>query len=442
MSWQDFLATTALLHDLHDKVAEPGSSEKSTPPIDRPTLKNGYWLTLGLAILEYLREREEDENQTMLPLSEFFAYYSRLYPNVTLEDVRYVVSILSSSRAIAFLTDEQILIPEENTALLLHPPHSLSLMGLTSTGRRAIGLSKSLSDGRFTDLTAQQLHRLIEDGDYVNSLKVCKGLSTNLRDLGRAITSLLEQAADSELRDSFLKFGPRYESTIIETGKIIRSASIALESLEEDDQAADVILELEGSLEKLDTSIERIRRSFVELLRKLNTGELHYQGHYRFDLVLEKWITDQRDDVSTFEQLAAFTSPQLFNAPIIDPLEISHTLSPTTELQEVGSYMMPSPVSDTPTTPVWLQQLFEKHRSYLKARLPQGPLSLSELLTDETFSITDLPHAVALIGATFNISEEFGKVGVALASEQSSLSGPTFRVTFDDIIIYEEKGDS
>lgn len=114
MTWRSFLGCAAPLVSLHDSDVLPGPSRKVARERERPGRTNAYWLDLGLRLLTFLQEKEERDNEAMVPLEEFLgALQAAGVQDVSLEDARFVAQRLSQPTTVMFLSSAGNLAPAE-----------------------------------------------------------------------------------------------------------------------------------------------------------------------------------------------------------------------------------------------------------------------------------------------------------------------------------------
>lgn len=444
MSWNSFLTASLRINDLHNKNVTPSKKEKTAQSPDRPVYENAYWLDLGVSLLEFLREQETNNNDMIL-VSDFHDHIRDLKPSVTIEDIRYVISVLSSSRALGLLDSKLQLCTEENTALLYRPPNSLAIVGLSDTGRKAIGFSKVAVDNRYTDHAADRIHRLIEDREFQEAVTTCKGLSNSIREIGQIITSILEQSCSSDLRDGFIKNGDRFNESLKATGEIIRNAFLTLDTIISDDELyleyEEEINEIEKALKVLDETTERTRRRFLNLLKRINTEDFSYKGHYRFDLLISHLLADCSFSPTILDKATELLCPAIRQVPVVDPVHLLSSVQVKSQ-SAISENLVIKISDDEPEVPDWLIGLLNKHQEFLRSQLKNGPVPLSEILNGEDLSPQNMVEAMALIGATMNINESIKGVSFKLMNDRQHYENDTFTMIYDDIALTEIADDT
>lgn len=384
MTWRSFLGCASSLVSLHDSDVMPGETRKSAREREKPTKTNAYWLDLGVCLLTFLQEKEERDNETMVPLESILDHFRAVgHADVTLEDVRYVAHRLSQSTTIMFLSPSGAVDPVE-TALLLRPHDSLAAVRLSPAGREALGYSISLADTEFADLDAQKMRRLIEDGQYVRAREACSALLSCLRSTGHAITEADERLGANDLRDHFIRSGTSYAASIAKTQGIVHEI-LAFVELQLDEKLKNesylALLGLQEDMRTLLTACQRLDRHLARLLRRLNERPAASTRMFRFDHLLAHWLVSAVPNDEVVAAMADVTAPSQLE---IVPLDVAllQGVVPVPPAPAAPETVVLRPLTPPPdgVSEARLAALVDAYAQHVSENVNGAPLSLFALL--------------------------------------------------------------
>lgn len=230
MDWIPLIASTVRLIDLHDsdRVAGESASRFNLYRETRPGNGDGLWLDVGLTIIEYLRERENEVAGGFVSGSELQDTLVERIAGLTREDVGFVLSALTVPAEIWFIerletgsrpvnsTKETNLVERSRTA---------DAYRLSPAGRTSAGLAANVRDIAYIAGSAKNLLTAIKAKDFLKITELSSSIIDVLRAFRQEIESRRECGRRDEVQEFFILRGEVIREQIEEAAQILFEAN-------------------------------------------------------------------------------------------------------------------------------------------------------------------------------------------------------------------------
>ncbi|HYD62827.1 MAG TPA: hypothetical protein VEC35_20910 [Noviherbaspirillum sp.] len=229
MDWIPLLAATARLLDMHDSTRASGDSTHlfNLYREVRSGHPDGLWLDVALTTIEYLRARESEVIGGFVSGAELAGELHRKIPSLTAEDIRFVLSALTTPSEIWFVERSDIVqrpLKSTKDTNLVERSRSADAYRLAPAGRTAIALAANVRDIAYIAGSAKNLLTAIRAGDFWKITELSTAISDVLRSFRFDIESRRESGQHDELREFFLQRSEIIREQIAEAAHILVQA--------------------------------------------------------------------------------------------------------------------------------------------------------------------------------------------------------------------------
>ncbi|MEN9478647.1 MAG: hypothetical protein RLZZ298_42 [Pseudomonadota bacterium] len=212
MDWIPLIGSTVRLIDLHDsdRVAGESASRFNLYRETRRGNRDGLWLDVGLTIIEYLRERENEVTGGFVSGSELQDTLVERIAGLTRENVGFVLSALTVPAEIWFverLETENRPINSTKETNLVERSRTADAYRLSPAGRTASGLAANVRDIAYIAGSAKNLLTAIKASDFWKITELSSSIIDVLRAFRQEIESRRESGRRDEVQDFFMQRG-------------------------------------------------------------------------------------------------------------------------------------------------------------------------------------------------------------------------------------------
>ncbi|MHB1175448.1 MAG: hypothetical protein ACYCZJ_10030 [Sulfuriferula sp.] len=230
MDWIPLIASTVRLIDLHDsdRVAGDSASRFNLYRENRPGNHDGLWLDVGLTIIEYLRERENEVAGGFVSGAELQETLTERIAGLTQEDVGFVLSALTVPAELWFVerldTGSRPINSTKETNLI-ERSRTADAYRLSPAGRTAAGLAANVRDIAYIAGSAKNLLTAIKARDFWKITELSSSIIDVLRAFRLEIESRRESGRRDEVQEFFVKRGEVIREQIEEASQIMLEAN-------------------------------------------------------------------------------------------------------------------------------------------------------------------------------------------------------------------------
>lgn len=457
MDWIPLIAATVRLVDLHDsdRTAGDSASRFNLYRETRPGNGDGLWLDVGLTIIEYLRERENEVTGGFVAGSELQEILIERVAGLSQEDVGFVLSALTVPAEICFVerldTGSRAINSTKETNLV-ERSRTANAYRLSSTGRTAAGLASNVRDIAYIAGSAKNLLTAIKANDFWKITELSSSIIDVLRAFRQEIESRRESGRREEVQDFFIKRGDVIREQIEEAAQILLEANefLSLASTRND------FLTWAAKMDELGKpsfghgyAIEHLRRvagqtlrlleSFTQLVEEsISLASEPFQPISFIDLSTA--LASKPFQESLYIALIRSFGPTQYKQPMPCPFDFFGIIEPerTADAREEDT-------DDEGTEDFGIRAIdfVAEHSAAIVAELRKGPLSLIDALqrgwirmnTDGTSDISTLIGTYcdpSMLGADLNISVRLGDQREVFMIEQVG------SLTFNELVMVVE----
>lgn len=458
MDWIPLIASTARLIDLHDsnRTAGHAASQYDLYRETRAGNQNGLWLDVGLTVIEYLRERENEVVGGFVSGTEVREALQKRITGLTDEDVRFVLSVLTTPAELWFVermdnggrpinsTKETNLVERSRTA---------DAYRLAPAGRTATGLAANVRDIAYIAGSAKNLLTAIKARDFWKITELSSAIIDVLRAFRLEIESRREGGRLNDVQTFFKERGEVIKEQIEEATEILMEASefLSLQSTRIEFQA------WIGAMDRIGKpsfghgyAIEHLRRvagqtlklleSFTQLVdESLTVDGTVYQTVSFIDLSTS--LAAQPFQERLYSALICSFGPTSLRQPmpcifdffgIVEPRQIIDTRE-----EDIDAH-------GTEDIGVRAISFVAEHGAAILTELRRGPLSLTDALKHEwiklgSSGVSDLSALIgtycdpSMLGADLNIVVRLGSGRDVFENDAIG------RLTFDNLVMVMEE---
>jgi len=286
MDWIPLIAATARLIDLHDSTRVPGESANQFNLYRevRSGHPDGFWLDVGLMVIEYLNAREGEVMGGFVSGAELSEALRTPIGRLTVEDVRFALSALTTPAELWFVErSETASRPLKSTkeTNLVERSRTADAYRLAPAGRASVALAANVRDIAYIAGSAKNLLTAIKARDFWKITELSSAIIDVLRTFRLEIESRRESARQDEIRAFFLDRSEIIREQIAEAAQILLQANDALsqQSTREEFQVWADAMERAGkpsfghgyaieSLRQVATQTLKLLESFTQLVEE------------------------------------------------------------------------------------------------------------------------------------------------------------------------------
>lgn len=386
------MTSAVRLVDLHDSGHTP-HAQPVAPSEQRAGNGDGLWLDLALQLLEYVRERDAEVNESWVPLDEFWAHVRTRHPHLLEQDIQFVVTTLSTPCTMTLLrdvpgADRPAPYATKDTALLERPAHRMTdRCRLTQTGRLAVALSRAGQSWLYAHHDAEKIISAIKYGEFELVPTHCAYVAQSIRNFGHEITRALERPGTDVLLMTFLEREQNYREAI---GKVQAAVEAATELLSVNEIRARLddwlathhdcdlsLYTLHRSLVRLMQSVERLGRHFADFIARVTSQNRETIGGVRFDK-LAIYLAHNPPSPGTLSSCLKAVGPWTITTSCVAPEELVGSLSG--ELSAAPPEDMTFDDEVVTEVPSCMERFLSAYRDQILTALQAGPLSLQSAI--------------------------------------------------------------
>jgi hypothetical protein len=448
------VATVARLLDLHNSRRERGSRSTTVSQQPQVSAAAGYYLWLGLQTIQLLHRHAKQGSSGPVPVARLNEELSEKIGDVARSDLEYCLSFLSLEREIRYLDPSSL--PAEVHRVTQTPTQILRFdkrfgqVRLSDAGRLLMRISALHQDWLYEDKDVERIPASIERGVFEDIPRICDEVIGNLRALNERLTEIEESPTFESLRAEFEERGRQYREMLNMAGIALTRAltllaSPAIRERFERWRSFRSIedLELEDALSYVEAvlhALHSLERHFVEFIKNIQSRRRAPLGVVRFQEVGERLVYSAPSHqvlLNLFADLGPWRARSVWFHPVdfIGRADLRSGLTVTS-----GAVYEERPAE---TAQERFQSFLERNRSWMLARLREGPVALSDLVrkTDLVFSEGESP---ASFFGVFSLPDEIadGEVNivVGLSGTRMDVTIGALRLRGDDPVIWIDGG--
>ena len=394
--WIHLLASTLRLVDLHDSNHERHSENTGFAPGSRTGLGDGYWLDIACQLLEFLLEEDYRTNGQYIPQVRCLNHLQAHIPELTADDIAYVANVLSTPSELHFRKLEEqpdqrsmVSVASTKRTALLEKQSQVGHIRLSQPGRQSVTLSRQVDDILYSEHDAAKIVSAITRSDFDRIPDICDSILLSIRGLTQEIRRIRENPALEGKLESFRSNRKHYDVAVRNIQATIldcQSQFLRPEVRERFDQWAES-QDYEWDLQMINQSftrilgaLENLNRRLTDLLRDIAEGRIQSMGVIDFNKAALNlaWNPPAMELLQTvFSQSAPFDLAVSFPSPgDYQSLLDNHRADSSPR-----SLVYDDPISETPEY-LLLQKFLNHFGQPMRKRLEQGPLPLSEAITN------------------------------------------------------------
>jgi hypothetical protein len=458
MDWIPLIASTARLLDLHDsnRVAGHSASQYDLYREARSGNPDGLWLDVALNVIEYLRERENEVVGGFVSGTEVRESLQKRIAGLTDEDVRFVLSALTTPSEIWFVErmgDGSRPINSTKETNLVERSRTADAFRLAPAGRTAAGLAANVRDIAYIAGSAKNLLTAIKARDFWKITELSAAIIDVLRGFRLEIESRREGARRDDVQEFFQERGGVIKEQIEEAAQILKEAHefLSLQSTRDEFHAWVAAMDRAGKpsfghgyatehLRRVAGQTLKLLESFTQLVEESIAVDGDVFQPVSF-IDLSSSLAAKPFQESLYSALIRSFGPTLLRQPMPCPFDFFGIIEPRqvtdTREEDVDSEGM----EDVGIRAI---SFIAEHGSAILAELRKGPLSLTEALgrdwirLDAT-GISDLSALVGtycdptMLGPGLNIAVRHGEGRAVLEGDEMG------RLTYDELIMVLEE---
>lgn len=447
------IASISRLIDLHQSRRETGVYIPSIPD------GAGLMLSVGLCILENLRELELERGIGMVAIGELAAKVRLQISNAHIDDIQYCIDTLSSAREIQYITENEKesydLTHTWDTTPLLKVAEGFGQLQLSDNARLLLRVSNLKESWLYSDMDAEKLVKAIERGQFKDVPRFCREMTLDLANKSKKLSGLLAQpsASTSELRDLLLSEGDSIAESLSIAAKTIQKA-IALiyddrtqyifDSLPERDKPNFALVNLQADLAYVLSNIESVSRSFIKFLDKAQTVKNQGAERIKFLEIADHLILNPPDNAEVvFDSIVRSIFPWQAEINFYHPSMLIKEVS-FKEDSQPGNVLTRFEVdiqkeSSQPT----FRQFIDRNKAIILDRLNQGPMLFSEALELTGYELEEHESPIDFFGVYATpslLDDEDVKIIIGINNDITNINlGESVLICSDPVMFLEEK---
>lgn len=457
MDWIPLIASTARLIDLHDSNRQAGhaASQYDLYRESRAGNHDGLWLDVALTVIEYLRERENEVVGGFVSGAEVREMLQARIPGLTDEDVRFVLSALTTPAEIWFverMDNGSRPINSTKDTNLVDRSRTADAFRLASSGRTVAGLAANVRDIAYIAGSAKNLLTAIKARDFWKITDLASAIIDVLRTFRLEIESRREGAQRDDVQAFFKERGDVIKEQIEEAAQILIEASdfLSLPATRDDFQVWISAMDRAGKpsfghgyaiehLRRVATQTLKLLESFTQLVQEsLTVDDNVFKPISFIDLSTVLAATPFQEGL--YSSLIRSFGPTQLRQPMPCPFDFFGIIEPR---QVVDIQEEDVDIYGAEDIGVRAISFVTEHGDEILNELRKGPLSLADALRNgwihlDTSGIGDLSALVgtycdpSMLGAGVNIAVRLGEGREVFEIDVIG------RLTFDEVVMVME----
>lgn len=458
MDWIPLIASTARLLDLHDsnRAAGHAASQYDLYREARAGNHDGLWLDVALTVIEYLRERENEVVGGFVSGTEVREALQKRIAGLTEEDVRFVLSALTTPAEIWFIErmgDGSRPINSTKETNLVERSRTADAFRLAPAGRTAAGLAANVRDIAYIAGSAKNLLTAIKARDFWKITELSAAIIDVLRGFRLEIESRREGGRRDDVQDFFKERGEVIKEQIEEAAQILKEANefLSLQSTRDEFQAWVAAMDRAGKPSfGHGYAIEHLRRVAGQTLKLLESFTQLVEESIAVDgdvfqpvsfIDLSSSLAAKPFQESLYSTLIRSFGPTLLRQPMPCPFDFFGIIEPRQVSDAREEDVDSDGMEDVGIRAI---SFIAEYGTAILAELRKGPLSLTEALGRDwirldTTGISDLSVLVGtycdptMLGASLNIVVRLGDGRAVLENDEMG------RLTYDELVMVLEE---
>jgi hypothetical protein len=448
------VATVARLLDLHNSRRERGSRSTNVAQQPQVSVAAGYYLWLGLQTIQLLHRHAKRGSSGPVSIARLHEELSRMIGEVARSDLEYCLSFLSLEREIRYLEPNSL--PAEESRVTQTPTQLLRFdkrfgqVRLSDAGRLLMRISALHQDWLYEDKDVERIPASIERGVFEDIPRICDEVIGNLRALNERLTEIEESPTFESLRAEFEERGRQYREMLTMAGIALTRALKALGSPATRERferwrsfRGIEDLEIEDALSHVEAvhhSLHSLERHFIEFIKNIQSRRRAPLGVIRFQEVCQRLVYSAPSHEALLN-LFADLGPWRARSVWFHPSDFIGRA----DLRAGRDAVSGAVFEDRPaeTAQERFQSFLERNRSWMLARLREGPVALSDLVTETDLTFLDGESPASFFGV-FSLPDEIAdgevKIFVGLSGVRMDVTVGALRLRGDDPVIWIDGG--
>lgn len=420
MTWIPFISSVARLIDLHDSGHLPGSVPVfGRDREDRTGRNNGLWLDVGICVLEYLRDADAGASGAFISINSLVEHIRHRHNNLSDDDVRYVITVLSTPSIFYYLSPEDSdnsLRSTKETALI-ERSRQADMCRLSKMGRISVSLAHGYKNFAYTEGDATKIISAIKWNNFDDVPKACAGIVQKLIGLGQEITHATELAGRDDILNEFDKNYDNYINTLKNINEIISKATEILSLQEtidrffvwqESNNSNLTLSGLSASLDRVSQVLERLQRKFSAFIETVHTYKRTAVDTIYFDR-LSSYLIDNPPSQNILGAILKTHAPLNATFAFIDPSDFKGILAQKVYEETVDEVVFDDSGVEVQTLD--FGEFNDKYREEIIAELSRGPLSITMAIDRGWFKVNDKMKLGHMFGV-FSVPASLNTSGV------------------------------
>jgi len=413
MNWTNLLSSTIRLTDAYDSKRESGSSTTQIGPENRRHHSDGVWFELAVFILEYLQQKDEEIPAAFVSREPLYREIRQIsaFRKIQTEDANYIINLLSTPCELKFCLQN---VKGTFDTILVEKARAGAGIRLSANGRTACLLAYGIDDWIYTDIDVWKLTKALQMSKFDDFLRRTDNIIAAIRNKSHEITRIKEMPALSERKRKLLADKELYLNTIENTQKIVSDLKIMLDTNESvqkritewtethpDDFIDDITIK--NRVNRLLQILESFSRNFSSLIDETQTRGNKLVEPINFYhagmVVIRNWSEFSPDTFDNLFLLNGFWRPANHQITIGDLIRPRKPSADSEQTRMVVSLTKPEKI------PRKIDLFLEKYGMAFRERIMQGPVSLSEIMDEDEWGISEMMHFASLLGVFIDPSK-------------------------------------
>src|SRR6266849_4683780 len=448
------VATVARLLDLQNSRRERGSRSTNIAQQPQVSTAAGYYLWLGLQTIQLLHRHAKQGSSGPVPVARLHEELSGKIGHIARSDLEYCLSFLSLEREIRYLDPNSL--PAEESRVTQTPTQLLRFdkrfgqVRLSDAGRLLMRISALHQDWLYEDKDVERIPASIERGVFEDIPRICDEVIGNLRALNERLTEIEESPTFESLRAEFEERGRQYREMLTMAGMALKRSLSALgspvtrERFERWRSFRGIEdLEIEDALSHVEAvhhALHSLERHFVEFIKNIQSRRRAPLGVVRFQEVCQRLVYSAPSHEALLH-LFADLGPWRARSIWFHPSDFVGREDPRAGRVAVSGAVFEDRPAETAQER--FQSFLERNRSWMLARLCEGPVTLSDLVTETDLTFLDGESPASFFGV-FSLPDEIAdgevKIFVGLSGVRMDVTVGALRLRGDDPVIWIDGG--
>lgn len=379
-----------------------------------PAPNSGTYTGIALLTLNTLHELVRERGNGYVTVAELHSILKLSSPEITLEDLEFVLTFLSRDREICFsiADDDGKLIQGHvrDKTKLVDLADSRAQVRMTDNGSMLLRICENEISWLYDESDANKIITAINNGKFGDIPVICRSLSLELAKKARELTGLIEHPTREEQSELLISDGPAINENLKRTKEAIQAAltkifeKSTIESFEmwKSQKNPDYeVGNLHAEMEVLLQSVEAVARRFVEFLDIAQQRQDVVPSQHSFLEIANSLVS--RGDNETISHLETFLKfivhpgvPAWWFDPSMLPGMIDlYDLMDVPATQSPNAFDINKMESAAITR---FREFVERNREVIFSCLEEKPLPFSDFLSMSGFIIQEGESLIDFLG--------------------------------------------